>query len=381
MEIDLLEIEMGQPHWLSQRNIKSLAANTITDLVLEAAGIVDGTRARRFSSNPAKRLHYAQNRAERFAKRMGGAGWDESKHDRDQKGRFASKGGGGGDDASPPRAKEFVGSGDRKTGAILSPSAREPGKWQVTRYDEDGFSGDTTYDRKEQALKELDQDGYAESDQISLIGQLAITDRFIKGTDTTKAIAWINELNGLRDNEGANAVQYTFREQGVDAAREVFHKRKSYMRAAEELPTMEAEPYLKEREKSPLTAMLTPYTPEKLRETGNKVYGTDGVMYMLSPEGDMQGVVNVSDRKHAGRQAVVDAIARGAKTLDCFAYNDFLPKYYAKFGFKETGRVKFDRQYAPANWDYDKFGEPDVVFMAYDEELSRDRKEVEKRSR
>ena len=50
------------------------------------------------------------------------------------------------------------------------------------------------------------------------------------------------------------------------------------------------------------------------------------------------------------------------QTLD--AFDGHLPKIYAKHGFQETGRMKFDPAYAPPEWDEAKHGRPDVVMMA-----------------
>jgi len=56
-----------------------------------------------------------------------------------------------------------------------------------------------------------------------------------------------------------------------------------------------------------------------------------------------------------------EAIKDGANNLNC--PDGFLPEYYKKFGFKETKRVKWDERRAPKNWNYDKLGRPDVVYM------------------
>jgi hypothetical protein len=50
------------------------------------------------------------------------------------------------------------------------------------------------------------------------------------------------------------------------------------------------------------------------------------------------------------------------QTLD--AFDGHLPKIYAKHGFRETGRLPFDPQYAPPQWNEAKHGRPDVVLMA-----------------
>ena len=114
---------------------------------------------------------------------------------------------------------------------------------------------------------------------------------------------------------------------------------------------------------------LTPYTAEQLREKvagGARVYLTDdGVGYIID-KGDLQGVINASDRKGAGSAAVEDAIRNGARTLDAYEWKDgkvSLPRFYAKFGFRETKRFPWDDSYAPPDWDYDVYGRPDVVLM------------------
>ena len=114
---------------------------------------------------------------------------------------------------------------------------------------------------------------------------------------------------------------------------------------------------------------LTPYTAEQLREKvagGARVYLTDdGVGYIIDA-GDLQGVINASNRKGAGSAAVEDAIKNGARTLDAYEWKDgkvSLPQFYARFGFREVERLEWDDQYAPEGWDYDVYGRPDVVFM------------------
>jgi hypothetical protein len=74
---------------------------------------------------------------------------------------------------------------------------------------------------------------------------------------------------------------------------------------------------------------------------------------------------------NSGDAIVECAIAAGARRLDCF--NTILPGFYAKHGFRPVARLKFNREYAPYDWDFDYFarkkfngGEPDVIFMVYD---------------
>ena len=67
----------------------------------------------------------------------------------------------------------------------------------------------------------------------------------------------------------------------------------------------------------------------------------------------------VADAAHPEHPQTLDAFdetGRGPKNN--------LPRLYAQHGFKETGRMKFDPQYAPKEWNEATHGRPDVVMMA-----------------
>ncbi|GEM_PF-2708350 len=106
------------------------------------------------------------------------------------------------------------------------------------------------------------------------------------------------------------------------------------------------------------------YSDEEL--SNFKTFTTeDGTVgYALTPENDVVNVFNNSEQRGAGAEAVIAAIVNGGETLDC--YDGFLAEYYERFGFKEVKRDAWNDEYAPEKWDYDKFGEPDVVYMRYE---------------
>jgi hypothetical protein len=92
--------------------------------------------------------------------------------------------------------------------------------------------------------------------------------------------------------------------------------------------------------------------------------GTSGFVLKKTGIGwDVTGVFNVGDTSGAGRAAVIDAIALGGNTLDC--YDGYLGILYTRFGFVPTHRMEFNKDFAPTNWDYKKYGEPDVVLMTF----------------
>lgn len=120
--------------------------------------------------------------------------------------------------------------------------------------------------------------------------------------------------------------------------------------------------FVEERDRSPRQEFLTPKTEQDLANHTVVLLKSGKAGYAISPEGDLQNVFN-NNGQGAGAEAICDAIARGATTLDCF--DGFLPMYYAKFGFEKVREISWDDQYAPDGWDYGRLGRPNVVFMEY----------------
>lgn len=117
------------------------------------------------------------------------------------------------------------------------------------------------------------------------------------------------------------------------------------------------------RARSVRPQFLTPYRQEELGSMRLFLNQEGTVGYALTREGDMVNVFNNSTVRGAGKEAVIDAIKNGAKTLD--AFEGFLPDYYAQFGFEAYKAEPFNQEFAPENWDYAKLGEPDIIYMRY----------------
>lgn len=139
---------------------------------------------------------------------------------------------------------------------------------------------------------------------------------------------------------------------------------------------VDPETFISIKNKSARPEFLSEYKPEDMKDW--RLFSTeDNVAFAIKPDGDIVNVVNNSGRKGAGQDAIVEAIAQGGKKLDC--YDGFLTKNYKRFGFVETERHKWDVEYQPDGWNYEKYGEPDVVNLEYPEGLSRDRADVRRR--
>jgi hypothetical protein len=118
-------------------------------------------------------------------------------------------------------------------------------------------------------------------------------------------------------------------------------------------------------ESGPTGKQVTALTPEEL--AGHRLFVAEGGQagFAISPQGELVGLwKDVDAYKLATVSAVQLAIEQGATHLN--AFDQLLPKLYARLGFKEVARLKFNREYAPEKWDYWRLGTPDVVFMRYD---------------
>ena len=85
------------------------------------------------------------------------------------------------------------------------------------------------------------------------------------------------------------------------------------------------------------------------------------VGYAIDSNNELFGLFNNSGIKGLGKSAILDAIKNGADKLFCF--DGYSPKLYAQFGFVITDSAPWDEELAPDKWDYEKYGQPNVVWM------------------
>lgn len=113
-------------------------------------------------------------------------------------------------------------------------------------------------------------------------------------------------------------------------------------------------------------AFLTAHPPEELEDHTLISTADGGAGVAVSPDGDIQNLYNLDGPDGAGRALLEKAIEEGGRTLDC--YDGYLRDLYSEYGFRESGRIEFDPEYAPDGWNFEEYGEPDVVFMSYNPE-------------
>jgi len=132
-----------------------------------------------------------------------------------------------------------------------------------------------------------------------------------------------------------------------------------------------ADDFIRQRDQLPshLSPFVTPYTAKQYENDNTKVFLSDSMFsgYGLTKDKELISVFSLPGAAQ-GRFAVDHAVKSGAAKLDCF--DTKLVQFYNGFGFKEVNRLKWDAQYAPDGWNYDKFGKPDIVFMERKEKKS-----------
>jgi hypothetical protein len=89
--------------------------------------------------------------------------------------------------------------------------------------------------------------------------------------------------------------------------------------------------------------------------------------YIISPDGDLQNLfVNKTRGSYeaSGKVMMAEAIADGARTLDC--YRGHLTDFYSNMGWTVKSFSPWNDEFAPDGWDYEKYGKPDYVEMVYE---------------
>jgi hypothetical protein len=105
---------------------------------------------------------------------------------------------------------------------------------------------------------------------------------------------------------------------------------------------------------------LTPYALKDLQTMTTYKLNGYNIGYAIKEDGDIVSVFNNSNVKNIGSELIKSAIKNGGNKLD--HYDGYLSSLYEPLGFKEVGRDKWDDKYASSNWDYEKYGRPDIIY-------------------
>lgn len=125
------------------------------------------------------------------------------------------------------------------------------------------------------------------------------------------------------------------------------------------------EQFLESLNSSTRKPFLSKYTAEELKNHNVQTYQLNGyhIGYALKPDEDGVDIISVHNNepniKGVGDALIESAKVNGGTKLD--HYDGFLSDLYSKHGFEEYDRYKWDDQYADPNWDYERYGRPDVI--------------------
>lgn len=90
----------------------------------------------------------------------------------------------------------------------------------------------------------------------------------------------------------------------------------------------------------------------------------DSAGIAITKEGNIVSVFSKGIHKGVLKTLIPVALSRGGKKLDNFD-SERLSAMYASYGFIPISRTSFDKNFAPKDWDYEAFGQPDIVFWLH----------------
>lgn len=130
------------------------------------------------------------------------------------------------------------------------------------------------------------------------------------------------------------------------------------------LPTTDADAFVAARGSSKRAPYLGNQTAAELEAEGAQLFmSKDGTVgYGISADGEMMNLFN-NGIPGAGSAAAMESIRHGAYWCSCF--DGQLPVIYTRLGFEVVARTPFVDEYAPAGWNYERDGRPDLVFAAW----------------
>lgn len=125
------------------------------------------------------------------------------------------------------------------------------------------------------------------------------------------------------------------------------------------------------KQANPAGASVAAYSADEYAQMRLFLGGDGSFGFAIKPDGDIVSVFKHPDAsiKNAAPLMIRAAVAQGGWKLD--AFDTVLPKLYSVAGMKAVARLRFNDEYAPDGWSYERYapfnaGRPDVVFMVYD---------------
>lgn len=116
------------------------------------------------------------------------------------------------------------------------------------------------------------------------------------------------------------------------------------------------------------SAFLTSYEQDDYQDMELYVVNAGAAGMAIKKDGDIVSVfknpdmAKKDDIDKINKVLLLTAVKNGGLKMDCF--DGFLPALYCRYGFRPICKLKFNDEYAPDGWNFERDGRPDVVFMA-----------------
>lgn len=118
---------------------------------------------------------------------------------------------------------------------------------------------------------------------------------------------------------------------------------------------------------NPFGAFVTQHDVNEYGNTQTFLSEDGGVGVAVTSDGDIVSVFKNPEKnqsKKASTSILFTALENGGKTLDNFNSAD-LSDIYLQHGFVPVARIKFNDDYAPDGWNFERDGRPDILFWVH----------------
>ncbi len=84
----------------------------------------------------------------------------------------------------------------------------------------------------------------------------------------------------------------------------------------------------------------------------------------VTSDNNIVSVFNGGEKRGVLKTLIPIALECGGNKLDNYS-SEKLSSLYELYGFDPISKVKFDKTFAPEDWNFDRDGEPDIVFWLH----------------
>jgi len=97
--------------------------------------------------------------------------------------------------------------------------------------------------------------------------------------------------------------------------------------------------------------------------------GTAGIA--ITQDNNIVSIFNGGEKRGVLKTLLPVAIEHGGRKLDNYN-SDKLSSFYELYGFNPVSKTKFNKLFAPEDWNYDRDGTPDIVFWIHNGDSAAD---------